>query len=90
MARQPKLGVFKLKPEFQKKKSPSPKKPASMKKKSARNNKKKLSCFRMTRKANTNKGKAGSKYLVCIKPKKTKKNQKGGFVRGGSVQQFAL
>lgn len=47
--------------------------------------KKNIACFRKTRKANTPKGKAGSKYVVCVKSKKA---QKGGFVRGRSVQQF--
>ena len=72
---QPNLGVFRLKPQYQKKKS------ASL-------NKKKITCFRLTRKSNTNKGKAGSKYVVCKNTKKQKKTQKGGFVRGGSPQNF--
>ena len=53
-----------------------------------------LACFRKTRKIATPKGVVGSSYVVCVKSgkskksKKSKKSQKGGFVRGGSVQQF--
>ena len=88
---QPNLGVFRLKPQYQKKKSASLKKnksASSKKNKSASLNKKKITCFRLTRKSNTNKGKAGSKYVVCKNTKKQKKTQKGGFVRGGSPQNF--
>jgi hypothetical protein len=74
-------------------KKSTPVKPTGSKKAS----KKGLACFRKTRKSDTPKGKAGSKYTICVKSKrskkskkskKTKKSQKGGFVRGGSVQQF--
>ncbi len=75
-------------------KKSAPVKPTGSKKASKKSG---LACFRKTRKSDTPKGKAGSKYVICIKSgksgkskksKKTKKSQKGGFVRGGSVQQF--
>ena len=66
--------------------APVAKKAAPVRKSASKKaSKKRIVCFRKTRKFNTAKGKAGSKYTICLKSKKA---QKGGFVRGGSVQQF--